>query len=202
MSIAIAQYFHYEIKEVRPIEALEEFKDHRRLKIFHQKGCKCVSCGIEGEVLALGEGRGGLHWDVYTEDFYPLTVDHTKPKSLGGTDDLDNLEPMCCLCNWTKGDGLRPARLNCPKYPTDKSQQEQNQGIPFSRLRKHQVILVTENTVELGKEVYRRKDNNTFKLLGVISEITTNPMTNEPSIKIMDKRYSFFHIRSIYYKKK
>jgi len=52
MSQIITQYFHYEIKEVRPLSALEEFKDHKRLKIFHQKinpVTKIPSVQIEGK---------------------------------------------------------------------------------------------------------------------------------------------------------
>jgi len=200
--IAIAQYFHYKIVETMPLEKLEDFKDHHRLQVFYHKGCKCVQCGIEGTQLAVGIGRNSTHIDVYTDDFYPLTVDHIQPKSLGGSDDLSNLQPMCCLCNWSKGNGINPARPNRSKYPSDKPlQQVQPQGIPFSRLHKHQVVLVTENTVKLGKKVYRRKDNNTYKLLGVITEITISPKTNEPSVKVADKPDSFFHIRSIYFKK-
>lgn len=33
------------------------------------------------------------------------------------------------------------------------------------------------------------------------TEITINPKTNEPAVKVADKPDSFFHIRSIYFKK-
>ena len=49
--------------------------------------------------------RGQVHWDVYTADFYPLTVDHIIPKSKGGPDELDNYQPMCARCNHKKGNG-------------------------------------------------------------------------------------------------
>ena len=32
-----------------------------------------------------------------------LTVDHIKPRSLGGTDELDNLQILCRQCNSRKG---------------------------------------------------------------------------------------------------
>ncbi len=100
-----AKVFNYTIVEVLPITELERFKDHHRLQTFYYKGCKCVNCGLEATILAKGEGRGSFHWDVYTVDFYPLTVDHIKPKSKGGLDELDNYQPMCAGCNSRKGNG-------------------------------------------------------------------------------------------------
>ena len=34
-----------------------------------------------------------------------LTLDHVYPKSLGGTDAIDNLQTVCQPCNARKGDG-------------------------------------------------------------------------------------------------
>lgn len=101
-----SQVFKYRLDKFKPISALQEnpFCKHKRLKVFAQKGCTCVSCGVEGTVLARGIDKGGgRHWDVYTEDFYPLTVDHIVPKSKGGGDELSNLQPMCSRCNTKKG---------------------------------------------------------------------------------------------------
>ena len=90
-----------------------------RLRVFFNKGCTCVECGIQGTQLALGKDKSGhLYWDVYTNEFYPLTVDHILPRSKGGTDDLENLQPMCCLCNWRKGAGDKAhSNFYKPKYP-------------------------------------------------------------------------------------
>lgn len=112
-----AQYFHYNILEVYNLTELENYQNHRRLKVFYNKGCKCVECGVEGTILALGKDKwGNLHLDIYTNNFYPLTVDHIIPKSKGGSNELDNLQPMCCLCNWGKGNGDRPANIGNRKY--------------------------------------------------------------------------------------
>jgi hypothetical protein len=102
------QVFHYKIIEELSIENLDSFKEHRRLRVFHQKGTTCVWCGKTGTRLIKGEGRGIFHWDVYTEDLYPLTVDHIIPVSLGGSDDMNNLQPMCAGCNFKKGNGFDP----------------------------------------------------------------------------------------------
>lgn len=101
-----AKVFKYEIVKVKPISDLIKFKGHRRLKVFYNKGCTCVTCGLVGTKLGYGKDKKGhFHWDVYTDDFYPLTVDHIIPKSKGGSDELENLQPMCYKCNVTKGNG-------------------------------------------------------------------------------------------------
>ena len=43
-----------------------------------------------------------------------LTLDHIVPKSMGGTNNLENLQPLCAACNYSKAnnmEGVR-ARLN------------------------------------------------------------------------------------------
>ena len=50
-----------------------------RLKLAHQRGAKCESCGID--------------------NFYLLDIHHVIPQSQGGTDDLDNLKLLCKNCH-------------------------------------------------------------------------------------------------------
>lgn len=91
--------------KILPHEELHtKYSRHKRLKTFHVKGLKCVSCPREGKYLIATKDRGGaLHIDVYTKDFELMTVDHIKPKSKGGTFDIENLDPMCSKCNSKKG---------------------------------------------------------------------------------------------------
>ena len=49
--------------------------------IFERDDEKCKHCGIT----------------------YNITIDHIKPISKGGTNDLDNLQPLCKSCNSRKG---------------------------------------------------------------------------------------------------
>lgn len=80
------------------------FKDHRRLRVFAEKGCACVSCERVGSRLIVGEElKGTLHVDLYTDDLVLMTINHIFPKSKGGSNDMSNLDPMCGPCNWTKG---------------------------------------------------------------------------------------------------
>lgn len=190
--VIIAQYFHYRIEEVYRLEALKKFKDHHRLIVFREKGTKCVSCGIEGTQLALGVGRGGKHIDVYTDDFYPLTVDHIIPKSLGGTNHPNNLQPMCCLCNWAKGNGIVPNTRKYSQYPNSE---------PLTPKDTRQFIRTDK--IEIGKVVYRKEKTKKKKytLLGTISKSCINPFTGQPAITVDEKPGSFFHLNNLYYER-
>lgn len=53
----------------------------RRWRVFQRDDWRCVSCG-----------RGAQHEAI-------LQVDHIVPRSLGGGDDMDNLQTLCQLCN-------------------------------------------------------------------------------------------------------
>ena len=90
--------------KILPLEELHtNYSRHKRLKTFHEKGLKCVSCTREGKYLIAAKDNGGqIHLDIYTEDFHLMTVDHIKPKSKGGTYDIENLNPMCSECNGEK----------------------------------------------------------------------------------------------------
>ncbi len=100
------QIFGYKIIKTEPIENLEKYKDHRRLRVFYHKGTSCCDCDVVGTILTHGlDKHGNIHIDVCTDDYYPLTIDHILPKSKGGSNKLSNLRPMCSLCNSKRGNG-------------------------------------------------------------------------------------------------
>lgn len=170
-----AQYFHYKILETASLDRLEEFKDHKRLRVFYEKGCKCVECGITGTQLALGKGRGELHWDIYTDDFYPLTVDHIIPKSKGGSDHIDNLQPMCYLCNMKKGNGDKSYSSIKVKYTKE--------------------FRLTHKVFEKGYLLYRQlKGRKKSKFLGIVDKIVINPATNTTAVMIEGNSTSMYNI--------
>lgn len=77
MMIIKPKVFKYQIVKVKPISELVKFKEHRRLKVFYNKGCTCVTCGLVGTKLGYGKDKnGGFHWDVYTDDFKDNPIYH------------------------------------------------------------------------------------------------------------------------------
>lgn len=82
------------------IEHLEKFAEHRRLKVFVAKGCKCFNCDRVGTRLILCQDG---HLDLYTQDLVLINIDHIIPKSKGGKSTLENLQPSCEICNQKKG---------------------------------------------------------------------------------------------------
>jgi hypothetical protein len=91
------------------IEESEGKKLHRRLETFYKKGLRCIAPGCDrvGTFFALEKWKdGSLHIDLYTENNILMTVDHDMPRSKGGSDDIENKNPMCCKCNSKKKDML------------------------------------------------------------------------------------------------
>jgi hypothetical protein len=96
---------------------LELYQDHWRLGCFYRRGLKCMHCDRVGTHIVewydseVNRVSGvGLHRDIVgydsNGDVFLMTVDHIVPKSKGGKDKFDNLQPMCALCNKIKADTL------------------------------------------------------------------------------------------------
>jgi hypothetical protein len=114
----VTQYFYMEFpaiigqkftfEKALDLELLHtKYANHRRLRVFHNKGRVCVNehCKKEGVFLIKAKNSaGGFHVDLYTKDFEMMTIDHIIPKSKGGENTLENLQPMCHTCNTVKAD--------------------------------------------------------------------------------------------------
>lgn len=90
----------------RGVDAIHVFEDHRRLRVFFHKGLACVTpnCKNVGSRLVFSRDvQGGGHWDLFTHDMILMTIDHITAKKNGGSNELENLQPMCRHCNTTKG---------------------------------------------------------------------------------------------------
>lgn len=67
-----------------PVEAVESRRPIRtaiRMAVFSRDNFQCVQCG------------SGVR----------LSIDHVHPRSLGGSDDINNLQTLCMPCNAAKG---------------------------------------------------------------------------------------------------
>lgn len=65
--------------------------------VFETYGNRCLACGAEDLSYAL---NGRMEADVM------ITIDHVIPKSKGGTNDINNLQPLCKPCNNAKADTI------------------------------------------------------------------------------------------------
>lgn len=91
--------------EVLPFEQIETvYSEHRRLRVFANKGYACGNCGRVGtHFLSTVDRKGNVHRDLYTADNVLMTIDHVIPKVKGGSSELENLVPLCQPCNSAKG---------------------------------------------------------------------------------------------------
>ena len=86
-----------------------------RYRLYHKKGMKCVTCGIEGHYFAVEKAKAQLEARKYHLNLYHkteqgkeimMTVDHILPESKGGKRTVANLQTMCICCNMIKGNKI------------------------------------------------------------------------------------------------
>lgn len=100
---ALNRSYSTKIRAIAQAELADEVRrghDHTprgvRAVVLERDGYKCRSCGWKPGDPA-PEGASSL------ELFRGLEVDHIHPRSLGGTNELGNLQALCSLCNAKKG---------------------------------------------------------------------------------------------------
>jgi hypothetical protein len=182
------QYFKYTLTEEWPLEAMtQRFSDHHRLATFVNKGCTCVTCGRVGTRFIKGvDGSGGIHWDLYTDDLVPITVDHIIPRSLGGPDHLDNYQPMCFPCNMKKGNGQ--------DHNNNKKVYEKTDYIKVTKFA-HDFLI--------GKEIWKIIGTKFPRALGIVESVSLNPHTENPALVVVKgSKFCYYDIKKSLYIKK
>lgn len=134
-------------------------------------------------IRGVDNGRGE-HWDLYTDDLIPLTVDHIIPKSLGGANDMSNYQPMCFPCNNKKGNGKNQTRKK--KYNKNNFKE----------------VKLTNYTEAIGIDIWRIVGTKTPRHLGIAEGASTNPHTLQTSLTITrGDKISYFDLgKSLYIK--
>ena len=82
-----------------------------RYMVFYQKGVVCCKCGCKGSYFKLDKESKDYdgnrrHFNLYTEDGILMTKDHILPRSKGGRDVISNMQTMCTICNFKKGNRI------------------------------------------------------------------------------------------------
>lgn len=142
----------------RGVEGIAAFEKHRRLQVFAHKGLACVTpnCHNVGTRLVFSrDTQGGGHWDLFTDQMVLMTIDHITAKKNGGSNDLSNLQPMCCNCNTTKGhqvitlDELAIQMIGFEQRRSEKAKKKRERRNPLVIARKQEERRLKKENAEL-----------------------------------------------------
>lgn len=93
----------------------ENVNNRQTVYTFYAHGTRCVQCGIEGQFFIKEKNAAYSDADKYVLNLYALgsngedilmNKDHIVPRSFGGNNVINNLQPMCAKCNIEKGNKI------------------------------------------------------------------------------------------------
>jgi len=158
-------------------------KNTASLRVFRAKGVKCPVCGVEGKYFEYRQGRAIM---LFTDTLNNgkrvfMTKDHIVPKAHGGSESLDNLTPMCDVCNVLKGSSLKNVvgigyslldifQNICRNAPTNKKSlimrdyRMLRRGLYLNSKERFNDIKLSFEELQRHQEYLSRKFGFTFKL--------------------------------------
>ena len=125
-------------------------KTETRQAVLNRDNCRCRACGFS--------------------DSLTMEVDHIVPRTLGGSNDIDNLQALCSFCNNTK------ANIQIPEL----SIREACDGFGDQ-------AEVTENRLNFRQHIADIRQQQTEKLTGKASEWKTSGARTLTIRKRLDK---------------
>jgi len=107
-------------------DPITEFVNNRQtIHTFYAHGTRCVQCGIEGQFFRKEKNVSNSHREEYSLSLYALdsngkeilmTKDHIVPRVVGGSNIINNLQPMCAKCNNEKGSKINKTIIQGDRF--------------------------------------------------------------------------------------
>ena len=96
-----------------------EIKLSLPIQTFKHRGVKCITCGIEADIVTMYRQRRKskncysllFHFKDICKNTNKMTVDHLIPKSWTNCNNMHNLFPMCEKCNSAKANFIPPTSI-------------------------------------------------------------------------------------------